>query len=203
MLNHSPSAYLLTREPPAHCESNDPQASLSQNPGVSLFALSSELGRPDVPHLSEDLMALLPTSSHDKSQEISLAPGLSRPTTESPAQAPRPLEGGIGPTWDVSIHPARLQLGRSRALSPAAQTSGTAANPGGLARQQAMLIALWTVDLVCIYANWGLISSPPRWVSSGFSLPPALPGLKASLASGPNASADGGLAGREGPWLDS
>lgn len=60
-----------------------------------------------------------------------------------------------------------------------------------------MLIALWTVDLVCMYANGGLVSSSPRWVSSGLSPPPALPGLKASLANGPDARADGGL-GRQG-----
>lgn len=39
----------------------------------------------------------------------------------------------------------------------------------------------------------GLISSSPRWVSSGLSLPLALPGLKALLASGTNAHPDGGL----------
>ena len=39
----------------------------------------------------------------------------------------------------------------------------------------------------------GLISSSPRWVSSGLRLTTALPGLKASLASGTNAHPDGGL----------
>lgn len=171
---------------------------MSQSPGVSLFAILSELGRSDVPHSSDDLMALLPTASHDKMPEIFSGPcALPVPPQKARNRSPALRKGASGPIWDVSIHPARLQLGRSRALSPAAQTSGTAANPGGLARQQAMLIALWTVDLVCIYANWGLISSSPRWVSSGLSLPPALPGLKASLANGPNARADGGL-GRQG-----
>lgn len=107
--------------------------------------------------------------------------------------------GASGPIWDFIIHPTRLQLGRSWALSPTDKISGMAANHGGLARQPAMLIALWTVDLICIYANWGLISSSPRWVSSGLSLTPALSGLKASLAIGTNAHPDGGLSRQRRP----
>lgn len=75
---------------------------------------------------------------------------------------------------------------------PSGKIPGTAANPGGQA--QSMLIALSVVEsLVCIYANGGLISCSPRWVSSGLGLTPARPGLKSSLASGTNAQPDGGL----------
>lgn len=59
------------------------------------------------------------------------------------------------PVWDFIIHPTRPQLRRSRALSQTDKIPGAAANPDGLARQWAMLIALSTVALVCIYANWG------------------------------------------------
>lgn len=115
-------------------------------------------------------------------------------------RSPALWTGASGPVWDVIIHPTMLPLGRSWALSPIDHVSGTAANPGGLARQQAMLIALWTVGPVCIYADWGLISSSPRWVSSGLHLPPALPGLAASLGNGTAAHPDGGLSRKNGLW---
>lgn len=152
------------------------------------------LGRSDVPHSSDDLTVILPLPPMMRCRSL-VSPG---PPTESPAQAL--WKGASGPMWDVIIHPAMLPLGRSWALSPTDHMSGTAANPGSLAGQQAMLIALWTVGPVCIYANWGLISSSPRWVSSGLSLPSALPGLKASLANGTNAHPDGGLSRQNGLW---
>ena len=71
---------------------------------------------------------------------------------ESPAPPPLP-SGRRCHARDFVSHPRRPRLRRSWALSPVDVILGTAANPSGLARQWAVLIALSTVDLVCIYAN--------------------------------------------------
>lgn len=94
---------------------------------------------------------LLPQIKEDKIQEISSPWALPVPPLH---RSPALWKGASVPIWDVIIHPTKLQPGRSWALSPMDKISGTAANPDGLARQQAMLIALWIVDLICIYANW-------------------------------------------------
>lgn len=116
MPKHSPLAYLLTREPAAHGESSNSQASLSQSPGVSLFALLSELGRSDVPHSSDDLLALLPMTRCRK--YLLRLPGSPGPTTESPAQIPCPPEGGIGPNLGCQHSPSQISAGQEPGSEP-------------------------------------------------------------------------------------